>query len=56
MSDEMELEPQPLTLTADVSHGKPIALDCFALISRPPEIVPGRPQRAWMDKFHERHP
>ena len=24
--------------------------------SRPPEIVPGRPQRAWMDAFADRHP
>jgi len=31
-------------------------LECFATTARPPEIVPGRPQRGWMDAFHERHP
>ena len=31
-------------------------LECFPVVNRPPEIVPGRPQRAWMDKFVERHP
>jgi hypothetical protein len=31
-------------------------LECFALTGRPPEIVPGRPQRGWMDSFFERHP
>jgi hypothetical protein len=31
-------------------------LECFPTAERPPEIVPGRPQRAWMDRFAERHP
>jgi hypothetical protein len=31
-------------------------LECFATVSRPPEIVPGRPDRGWMDGFHARHP
>ena len=31
-------------------------LECFALTHRPPEIVPGRPDRAWMDAFAARHP
>lgn len=31
-------------------------LECFATAPRPPEIVPGRPNRGWMDKFAERHP
>ncbi len=31
-------------------------LECFALGNRPPEIVPGRPQRGWMDSFTDRHP
>ncbi len=31
-------------------------LECFPTAARPPEIVPGRPQRAWMDRFAERHP
>jgi hypothetical protein len=48
--------PEPLRLQADLPHGQPIALDCFALSGRPPEIVPGRPQRGWMDRFNERHP
>lgn len=30
-------------------------LECFATVSRPPDIVPGRPQRAWMDSFTDRH-
>ncbi|MEI6441528.1 MAG: hypothetical protein WCO83_15130, partial [Alphaproteobacteria bacterium] len=24
-------------------------LECFPTASRPPELVPGRPERAWMD-------
>ena len=31
-------------------------LECYPVAERPPEIVPGRPQRAWMDSFAERHP
>ena len=31
-------------------------LECYPTTTRPPEIVPGRPQRAWMDAFAERHP
>ena len=30
-------------------------LECFPMSSRPPDIVPGRPQRAWMDAITERH-
>jgi hypothetical protein len=31
-------------------------LECFPLTNRPPEMVPGRPQRAWMERFEDRHP
>jgi hypothetical protein len=31
-------------------------LECFATTARPPDIVPGRPQRAWMEAFDDRHP
>ncbi|MGA0602436.1 DUF6065 family protein [Caulobacter sp. KR2-114] len=31
-------------------------LEAFPTNARPPDIVPGRPQRAWMDKFFDRHP
>jgi hypothetical protein len=31
-------------------------IECYPTTERPPELVPGRPQRAWMDKFHARHP
>jgi hypothetical protein len=31
-------------------------LECFATTGRPPELVPGRPNRQWMDSFHDRHP
>jgi Family of unknown function (DUF6065) len=30
-------------------------LECFATTNRPPDIVPGRPQRAWMDAFDDKH-
>ena len=30
-------------------------LECYPTENRPPEIVPGRPQRAWMDHFADRH-
>ena len=31
-------------------------LECFPTVDRPPDLVPGRPQRGWMDKFMGRHP
>jgi hypothetical protein len=31
-------------------------LEAFPTAARPPEIVPGRPQRRWMDRFAGRHP
>lgn len=31
-------------------------LECYPTAERPAEIVPGRPQRAWMDRFAARHP
>jgi hypothetical protein len=34
----------------------PLFLECYPTGERPPDIVPGRPQRAWMDAFAERHP
>ena len=38
-------------------HREPrMKLECFPMAVRPPEIVPGRPQRAWMDAFSGRHP
>jgi len=30
-------------------------LECFAVGGWTPEIVPGRPQRAWMEQFSDRH-
>jgi hypothetical protein len=38
------------------SAAKPMELQCYALTGRPPEIAPGRPNRAWMDDFNVRHP
>ncbi len=34
----------------------PLELQCYPTVARPPEIVPGRPQRAWMEHFTDRHP
>lgn len=34
----------------------PLELECYPVADQPPDIVPGRPQRAWMDAFNERHP
>jgi Family of unknown function (DUF6065) len=31
-------------------------LECFPVTGQPPEIVPGRQNRPWMDQFGERHP
>ena len=31
-------------------------LECYPVTERPPEIVPGRPQRGWMETFTARHP
>ncbi len=30
-------------------------LECYPTSLRPPDIVPGRPQRAWMEGFLDRH-
>jgi hypothetical protein len=37
-------------------QNRPLKLECYSTQTRPPEIVPGRPQRGWMDKFTDRHP
>ena len=34
----------------------PLLLECFPTTTRPPDLVPGRPQRGWMEKFVGRHP
>ncbi len=31
-------------------------LECYPTCNRPPDIVPGRPQRGWMETFSDRHP
>jgi len=31
-------------------------LECYPMLPRPPELVPGSPDRDWMDGFHNRHP
>jgi hypothetical protein len=33
-----------------------LKLECFPTDARPPDIVPGRPQRKWMETFEDRHP
>jgi hypothetical protein len=33
-----------------------LELECYPVADRPPDIVPGRAQRQWMDAFAERHP
>ena len=49
--------PSPEVLRIDLTGASPpMELECYALTNRPPEIVPGRPNRAWMDRFGERHP
>ena len=34
----------------------PLRLECFPIRSSPPDLVPGRPDRDWMDEFTARHP
>ena len=31
-------------------------LECYPMSPRPPEMVPGRPSRDWMDAYASRHP
>lgn len=31
-------------------------LECYPTSRNPPELVPGRPNRGWMDRFADRHP
>jgi hypothetical protein len=35
--------------------GPAMQLECFPLTNRPPELVPGRSQRGWMERFEDRH-
>ena len=48
--------PSPSSGQASPRDLRTPQLECFPVLSRPPEIVPGRPNRAWMDHFSERHP
>lgn len=34
----------------------PLRLECFPVRPSPPQLVPGRPDRDWMDEFTARHP
>jgi len=34
----------------------PLRLECFPTRPHPPQLVPGRPDRDWMDSFAARHP
>jgi hypothetical protein len=45
-----------MTDEAPTVAAKRLELECYATQPRPPELVPGRPQRAWMDAFTDRHP
>ncbi len=40
----------------DASKIRPFELECFSTVQQPADMVPGWPQRAWMDKFDQRHP
>jgi hypothetical protein len=31
-------------------------LECYPTANRPPDLVPARPERKWMDQFAQRHP
>jgi hypothetical protein len=33
-----------------------LELECYPMTQRPPDLVPGRQSRAWMDAFAARHP
>jgi hypothetical protein len=33
-----------------------VELECYPMTARPPDMVPGRQSRAWMDAFASRHP
>lgn len=44
------------TLTETPAEADGLRLECFPTTPHPPEVVPGRPDRDWMDEFTARHP
>jgi hypothetical protein len=40
----------------DTVQTRPLELECYPMTPRPPDLVPGRQSRDWMDAFASRHP
>ena len=40
----------------DIVNTRPLELECYPMTARPPDLVPGRQSRNWMDAFISRHP
>lgn len=40
----------------DTVQTRPLELECYPMTPRPPDLVPGRQSRNWMDAFASRHP
>ena len=40
----------------DTVNTRPLELECYPMTARPPDLVPGRQSRNWMDAFISRHP
>ena len=47
--------PAPTAAPIEADPGE-LRLECFPTTPNPPELVPGRPDRDWMDAFTARHP
>ena len=56
MADDLHPPAAPHVTRGERLRVEAMELECFPLIARPPEIVPGRAQRGWMDRFAQRHP
>ena len=38
----------------DTVNTRPLELECYPMTARPPDLVPGRQSRNWMDAFISR--
>ena len=46
----------PIKAAPDAGSEPGLILECYPMRSDPPRLVPGRPERDWMDDFANRHP
>ena len=56
MSESVLSAEPAVPSAAEAPEASALTLECFPTRPSPPELVPGRPDRDWMDAFTARHP